>query len=88
MTGEPSLVEIGLRVGDRVRFRRSAGEHWHEGIVKGRERDGSVALHDRRGAARAIPIDRLEVRRPGPRGAPAWRSVADLASRAEQLDLW
>lgn len=88
MAAEVGLVDVGLRVGDRVRFRRVTGGRWHEGIVKGRERDGSIALHDLRGAARSIPIERLEVRRPGPRGSQTWRSVAELAADVEQLGLW
>lgn len=82
------LASVGLRVGDRVRFRRAAGGRWHEGVVKGRERDGSIALHDQRGSARSIPVGQLEVRRPGRRGGPTWQSVADLAVTTEQLVLW
>jgi len=56
--------------------------------VTGRERDGSVALQDRKGASRAIAAARLEVRRPGPRGAPRWLPVEELAARREQLSLF
>lgn len=76
------LSVIGLAIGDRVRFRRRAGGRWHEGVVAGRHRDGSVALHDSAGAARAIPPERLEVRRPGRRGATRWVPVAPPAAPA------
>jgi hypothetical protein len=70
------LAELGLAAGDRVRFRRRAGGRWHQGVVAGRHRDGSVALHeDGDGRARAIPADRLEVRRAGPRGGARWLPV-------------
>ena len=86
-SGRPPLAALGLRPGDRVRFRRGTG-HWTEGVVTGRERDGSVALQDRKGASRAIAAARLEVRRPGPRGAPRWLAVEELAARREQLSLF
>ncbi|MGD9704829.1 MAG: hypothetical protein AB7Q42_01560 [Acidimicrobiia bacterium] len=88
MVDEPDLLRVGLRVGDRVRFRRGPSGHWHEGTVQRRERDGSIALHDARGAARSIPIERLQVLRPSRRGRSTWRSVTALASTEEQLGLW
>ena len=57
----PPLGELALRPGDRVRFRRTVGQHWQEAVVEGRERDGSVALRDTKGASRAIRPDQLEV---------------------------
>ena len=72
-----------------MRFRRSEASHWTEGVVTGRERDGSVGLQeDRKGASRAIAPSRLEVRRPGPRGARRWIPVAELAACREQLSLF
>jgi hypothetical protein len=53
----------------------------------GRAKDGSVALRDAKGAARNLPIDRLEVRTSGPRGAVTWEPVAARAARSEQLHL-
>ena len=49
---------------------------------------GSVALRDTKGAARAMPIERLEVRRAGPRGAARWQPVPEVAAAREQLTLW
>jgi hypothetical protein len=83
---EGGLIAIGLTGGDRVRFRRPSGG-WAEARVEGRERDGSVRLRDGKGAARAIPVDRLEVRTTGPRGGHRWEPLEDLAARTEQLRL-
>jgi hypothetical protein len=79
------LLAVGLRPGDRVRFRRRDGGRWHEAVVERRERDGSVGVRDERGAARALTLDRLEVRRAGPRGGVAWEPVSEVAGRDEQL---
>jgi hypothetical protein len=83
-----ALVAIGLRRGDRVRYRRRGGGHWHEATVEQREADGSVGVRDGNGALRAIALERLEVRTVGPRGARTWESVAARAERDEQLGLW
>jgi len=85
---ESALLEIGLRPGDRVRFRRSDGGAWQEAKVERRERDGSVGVRDGRGAARAITVDRLQVRATGPRGGVVWEPVAERAGREEQLGIW
>lgn len=85
---ELALRALGLAPGQRVRFRRRAGERWHEGVATRVEKDGSVGLVDGKGAARAIPVDRLEVCRPGPRGAVRWEPLADVAARDEQLGLF
>ncbi|WP_334144728.1 hypothetical protein [Rhabdothermincola sp.] len=84
---EPGLAALGLRPGDRVRFRRRADERWKEAVVVRRERDGSVGLRDAKGAARAITIERLQVRTTGPRGGTVWESLAERAARTEQLEL-
>ena len=78
---------LGLKAGDRVRFQRTDGGRWQEGTVVGREKDGSVALFDAKGAARAIVVERLEVRTRGPRGAVAWEPVVERAGRSEQMSL-
>ena len=81
------LEALGLRAGDKVRFRRRAGGRWHVGVVRGREADGSLAISDEKGAARALPVDRVEVTAPGPRGARGWEPVAERAARTEQMRL-
>jgi hypothetical protein len=85
---ESALLEVGLRPGDRVRFRRAEGGSWRAGKVERRERDGSVGVRDERGAARAIPLDRLQVRTTGPRGGATWEPVVARAQRDEQLGIW
>jgi hypothetical protein len=79
------LARIGLRSGDKVRFRKITGGRWIEATVVGLEKDGSVALRDPRGHARSIRFDRLEVKGEGPRGAVMWEAVAERAARTEQL---
>ena len=81
---------LGLRIGDRVRFKPLGGgpRSWTEGVVVGREKDGSVAVRDRKGASRAVRPERLEVRRARRRGGHGWESVAERAARIEQLALW
>lgn len=83
-----ALLEVGLHVGDRVRWQRAAGGSWSEGTVERRERDGSIGVRDGRGASRALPIDRLEVKAVGPRGGRVWEAVAARAERDEQLGMW
>jgi hypothetical protein len=85
---ESGLLELGLRPGDVVRYRRKDGGVWHEATVERRERDGSVGVRDERGAARALVVDRLQVRTKGARGATTWEAVADRADRDEQLGLF
>ena len=53
-----------------------------------RERDGSIGLRDGRGAARALPIERLEVKAVGPRGGRVWEALSARAERDEQLGMW
>lgn len=84
---ESALVAVGLRPGDRVRFRQRDGGAWKEARVERRERDGSIGVRDERGAARAIALDRLQVRTSGKRGGVVWEPVADRANRDEQLGL-
>jgi hypothetical protein len=83
-----TLDAIGLRPGDRVRWRPREGARWVEGTVATRERDGSIGLHDAAGRARALPLDRLEVATKGPRGARTWEAATDRAARAEQLGMF
>lgn len=81
------LAILGLREGEAVRWKPGAGSRWHTGRVTRRERDGSVGVVDRRGLARSLPVDRLEVACEGPRGARRWEPLAERAARTEQLRL-
>ncbi len=83
-----SLAELGLKAGDRVRFRRREGDRWREGVAERREKDGSVGIRDAKGASRAILPDRIEVKDKGPRGGVVWEPLPERAARTEQLDLW
>ena len=83
-----TLEQLGLRAGEPVRGRPKDGARWAEGKITGVERDGSIGLTDRQGRARALPIDRLEVRASGPRGARTWEPLAERAARTEQLGLF
>ena len=85
---DSALLEVGLRPGDTVRYRRRDGGTWHEARVERRERDGSIGVRDDRGAARAIPVDRLEVRGKGRRGGVRWEPLTARAERDEQLGMW
>jgi hypothetical protein len=82
------LVQLGLRPGMKVRFRRDPHDRWKIARVDGVEKDGSLALRDEKGAARAIPVELVEVATRGPRGAHTWERVLDRAAREEQLQLF
>lgn len=82
-----SLEHLGLKPGELVRFRRTDSDRWRLGTARGLERDGSLGLTDTKGAARAIPLDQVEVRIKGPRGAFRWEPLPDRAARTEQLPL-
>ena len=82
------LEELGLRPGERVRWRPREGARWAEGTVTGRERDGSIGLRDREGRARALPLDRIEVATTGRRGGRTWEPDTERAARTEQLGLF
>lgn len=85
---EQALAALGLRPGERVRWQRKPGGHWHEGVVIRREPDGSVAVRDADGAWRSIVVDRLEARMTGRRGSRGWEPLAERAARPAQLTLW
>ena len=85
----PGLDQLGLRPGEPVRWRRRPGDRWQPGEVVGIERDGSLGIRDRKGAARAIPLAAVEVTAPPRRkGAkPGWEPLLARAGRTEQLRL-
>jgi hypothetical protein len=82
------LDRLGLRAGDKVRWRRKAGGHWHQGVVIGLEADGSVAVRDGQGRWRSIVADQLEARGEGRRGGARWESVGERADQPSQLGLF
>ncbi len=84
---DSALLAVGLRPGDQVRFRRREGGSWTGAVVERRERDGSIGVRDERGAARAITVERLQVRATGKRGGVVWEPVVDRVQRDEQLGL-
>jgi len=83
----PGLAELGIAVGERVRFRSPDKGRWQVGKVTRRERDGSLGVVDGKGSARAIPLDSVLVSCTGPRGASMWEPLLDRAARTEQLRL-
>lgn len=86
-TGAPSLEALGLAPGHPVRFRRKPAARWSTGRAERVEKDGSIGVRDGKGAWRAIPVERIEVRTTGARGAVVWEALAEVAARAEQLKL-
>jgi hypothetical protein len=84
---DPALAELGVSIGDPVRFRRRETERWKDATVARREADGSISVRDGRGGLRALPIDAIEVRTVGPRGGIVWEPLADRAARTEQMRL-
>jgi len=83
-----TLEQLGLTAGEAVRWRPKEGARWAQGSITRVERDGSIGLTDAQGRARALPIDRLEVRASGPRGARTWEPLAERAARTEQMELF
>jgi len=83
-----TLLDLGLRAGEVVRFRRRDDQRWQEGIVSRLEADGSVGLRDRNGASCSIPVEHIEVRIASRRGSSRWRPLADRTQGGRQLDLF
>lgn len=84
---DDGLAEIGLEIGQLVRYRGTNDKRFHEGVVLRREKDGSVGLRDERGRARAIQVEAIEVRVLGPRGGEQWIPLTD-AGGGLQLGLF
>jgi hypothetical protein len=82
-----SLESLGLAPGTAVRFRRTEGTRWRAAVVERVEKDGSLGLRDQKGAARAIPLELVEVATTGPRGARTWEPATERAARTEQMRL-
>lgn len=88
MTDPDLLRQLGLHAGEPIRFRRHERGRWVVGAISGVGADGSITLRDPDGNARSLRPERLEVRRPGPRGHLRWSVVSDVAVTWEQLALW
>jgi hypothetical protein len=84
---DDGLAELGLEIGQLVRYIGSSDKRYRDGVVLRRERDGSVGLRDERGRARAIPPERIEVRVVGPRGGEQWIPLTE-AGGGLQLGLF
>lgn len=84
---DDGLAELGLEIGQLVRFKGRSDKRPREGVVLRRERDGSVGLRDERGRARAIAVEAIEVRILGPRGGEQWIALTD-AGGGLQLGLF
>ena len=82
-----SLARLGLRAGEKIRFRRVDRGRWQPGSVRRVENDGSIAVVDANGALRAVPAGNVEVKAAGPRGAERWEPLLDRVARTEQLNL-
>jgi hypothetical protein len=82
-----ALTELGLRAGERARWRRRANERWSTGRVAALETDGSVRVIDDKGATLSLPIDRIEIGCTGQRGKSGWEPAPARAARTEQLGL-
>jgi hypothetical protein len=78
------IQRFGLEPGETIRFRRPDRSRWQEGVATGVERDGSLAVADRDGSHRAIPVELVLVRR----GRRAWEPLVDRAARTVQLQLF
>lgn len=84
---DDGLAELGLEIGQIVRFRGRSDKRQREGVVLRRERDGSVGLRDERDRSRSIAVDSIEVRVVGPRGGEQWIPLTD-AGGGLQLGLF
>lgn len=78
------IQRFGLEPGEPVRFRRPDRSRWQDGVATGVERDGSLAVADKEGAHRAIPVELVLVRK----GRRGWEPLVDRAARTVQLQLF
>ena len=78
------IERFGIEAGEAIRFRRPDRSRWQDGVATGIERDGSLAVTDRDGAHRAIPVELVLVR--AKRGR--WEPLLERASRTVQLQLF
>jgi len=83
-----ALERLGLRPAEPIRFRRNGRGRHVIGKVEGVEHDGSITIRDPDGSARTLRPERVEIRRPGPRGRLRWQLMSDVAITWEQLELF
>lgn len=83
-----ALERLGLRASEPIRFKRGGKGRYVIGKVEGVEHDGAVTLRDPDGSARTLRPERVEIRRPGPKGRLRWQLVSDVAITWEQLELF
>ncbi len=76
-----ALERLGLRPAEAIRFKRNDRGRHIVGKVEGVEMDGSVTLRDPDGSARSLRPERVEIRRPGPKGRLRWQFVSDFLDR-------
>ena len=81
------LVPLGLREGEKARWKRKANERWSTGRLVGVELDGSVRVIDDKGATLSLPLEQIEVGKTGQRGAAGWEPASARGARTEQLGL-
>jgi hypothetical protein len=79
------IERFGLSPGEAVRFRRADKVRWQDGVAVGVERDGSLAVSDRDGGHRAIPVEDVLVRG---RRRGSWVSLVERAAETTQLELF
>lgn len=83
------IQRLGLEPGEPVRFRRPDKSRWQEGVATGIERDGSLAVADRDGSHRAVPVELVLVRSPATgRRSDRWEPLLQRAARTVQLSLF
>ncbi len=70
------LSDFGLVDGQVVRFQRKPRARWEEGVVRGVNCDGSLAIYTDRGH-RSVNVSRLETKRTGPKGGHRWAPVEE-----------
>jgi hypothetical protein len=69
------LNDVGLTVGEAVRFVPRPNARKQRGTVRNMNPDGSVTLTDPKGSCRSIPLDRIERIVRGPRGGTYYKPL-------------
>ncbi len=74
-TSTPVLDELGISIGDTIRFRRNEEQHWETGVVRGDYKDGSITIIDSDKRWRAMMPDKCQILTFGIRGAKKWKTL-------------